>query len=85
MILAQPDPDPGDPVFGQGRYQAARSRSGTTWAIADFCLPIKETNMTALAQLAERTMSQTDGNPITGADLGTEPGAGSTTPVEIDD
>jgi Mn-containing catalase len=38
-----------------------------------------------LEQLAERTQSLTSGNPITGADLGAGPGAGSTTPVEFED
>lgn len=38
-----------------------------------------------LQQLAGRTASLTSGDPITGADLGAGPGAGSTTPVEFED
>jgi Mn-containing catalase len=38
-----------------------------------------------LEQMADRTVSLTSGDPITGADIGAGPGAGSTTAVEFED
>ncbi|MDB5543557.1 MAG: hypothetical protein JWO64_706, partial [Hyphomicrobiales bacterium] len=36
----------------------------------------------ALAAMAKRTLSDPGSDPLTGADLGAGPGAGTTTPVE---
>jgi Mn-containing catalase len=41
---------------------------------------LKAADKKAVEALAERTMSDADSNPLTGADLGAGPGAGSTTP-----
>ena len=41
---------------------------------------LKAREREAVEAMAERTMSDPEGNPLTGADLGAGPGAGSTTP-----
>ncbi len=41
---------------------------------------LKAADKKTVQALAERTMSDPDSNPLTGADLGAGPGAGSTTP-----
>lgn len=46
-------------------------------------LPAKDRKL--LDAMAERGASDRDGNPLTGADLGAGPGAGTTTPVEYAD
>jgi Mn-containing catalase len=42
---------------------------------------MKTVDKKVLSTLAQRTMSDPSGNPVTGADLGAGPGAGSTTPM----
>jgi Mn-containing catalase len=46
---------------------------------------LSEDDREVLQRLAQRTLSEPTGDPITGADLGAGPGAGATTAVEFED
>src|SRR5690606_18628899 len=60
------------------RKQQAAVDGGEGEAMVD----LSKTEAAALKAMVARTASRPDVDPVTGADLGAGPGAGSTTPVE---
>ena len=82
--MSQGDGDASGPWNSGDNWQVVSEREDQAAVdggdgLASVKLPAKDTKV--LANPAKRTESAPDGDPITGADLGAGPGAGSTTPV----